>query len=141
MRFKDRNVTYHSLVGMDTTPDQLEEMLRLRIFLVSKHEDQDMNSPIIVRGSIMRESLDFQPEWDVECNPRHYCVCLDYQWKIRFYIRSRKDGTQFPMAFMDEIPGVPYYFERCPRAQGGHDPHANISPFFMQVSQGVLRRP
>ena len=138
VRFKDRNVSYHSLVGMDPTPDGLEEMLRLRIFIVSQHQDQSTDASIVVRGSIMRESLDYQPKWDVECNPRHYCVCLDYQWRSRLFLRARSDGKIFPMAFMDEIPGVPYYFEHCPRAQGGYDPMANISPFFMQVGTYCL---
>ena len=112
-------------------------MLRLRIFLVSKHKDDNVNMPIIVRGSIMRESMDYQPDWGTKCNPRHYCVCLDYQWKLQFYLRARIDGAIFPMAFMDQVPGVPYYFELCPRAQEGYEPMDNISPFFMQVCNSL----
>ena len=133
VRFSDRNVSYHSLVGMDKTPDYLDEFLRLRIFLVSSFKGHTINAPVIVRGSIMRESLDYQPNWDIDCNPRHYCVCLNYNWRIQLYLKARSDEAVFLMAFMDEIPGVPYYFEHCPRAQGGYEPMANISPYFMQV--------
>ena len=133
VRFKDRNVSYHSLVGLEKTPDDLEEMLRLRVFLVSTYDGQDVEAPIIVRGSIMRESMDYQPKWDIDCNPRHYCMCLDFKWRPQFYLRARIDGAVYPMAFMDDIPGVPYYHELCPRSQGGYDAHTNISPYFMQV--------
>ena len=126
-------MSYHSLVGMDLTPDNLEEIIRLRIFLVSKYESHALDSQIVIRGSIMRESLDYQPRWDVECNPRHYCVCLNYQWRLKIFLKARSDGAVYTMAFMDEIPGVPYYFKHCPSSEPGYDSSANISPYFMQV--------
>ena len=133
-------MSYHSLVGLDHTPDHLEEMLRLRIFLVSSYEGQNIQAPIVVRGSIMRESMDYQPRWNKECNPRHYCVCLDYKWRMKFYLKARSDGAIFPIAFMDEIPGVPYYYEYCPGTQQPYDENANISPFFMQVRAPLSRQ-
>ena len=82
------------------------------------------------------------------------CVwCLEKCGLALTWCRAVESGDEYPMLFMDEVsawlldtsaisaqrsisvlglqvPGVPYYFEDCPRPQGGFDIHANLMPFF-----------
>lgn len=164
VRLEDRQVSYLAITGQDAELDdhQLEpENILLRVFIAARHQGDTADSQIQVRGSVTRESLDHEPAFQINGNPRHHFVCMSHLWHPAFFLRcarptvpalqplcvwhysqahkinqsgcrSRVDNATFPMLFMDQIPGVPYYFSKCPRPEGGWNAAENIMPFVFQ---------
>ena len=94
----DRNVTYIALDGVDPQLDvhrNTTEPILLRIFLAAVHETSRSitasaarpEEQLLVRATIHRESLERQPRWNVDGNPRHHFVCLAHKWQPRFYLQ------------------------------------------------------
>ena len=153
----DRDVAYLTLEGIDPVVDAQSpqpEHILLRVFVAARETN---GSTLLIKGSISRESLDREPRWDTDGSSLNYFVCLRHQWRPKLFLRQvlarlRAAGTQtaasqtaacranasgqvhdHPLLWMDEVEGVPFYFELCPKPNGERDYHENTTPFFFSA--------